>query len=1085
VRLFLLLATVSLSLFWPLVPRNRAGTTEPQTGNSKIVFSSNREGSYQIYVMNDDGSGVVRLTNSGANDDLPRWSPNGTKILFQSDRDHPDTGFMDIYLMNSDGSGVIRLTTDANDDSMAAWSADGTKIAFQSMRNGMNYQVYAMNADGSNQINLSNSSSSDGEPSWSPDGTKIVFASDRDHAGTNGIYVMNSDGSNQHSLTSTNGTTEDMQPVWSPDGSKIAFVSTRDITTETWPETDDDGNYIIRSALHINKEIYVMNADGSGQTRLTNAPANDESPSWSPLGLTILFRSDRERECCDPAAQIWSMNADGTNQIDLSNDGNSNDYSPALTIDITNTGSQLASNYSGNQPPVANAGGSYAAQTGQAVQLNGAASFDPDGTIVNYTWNFGDGTTGTGAVANHQYGASGVYPVSLTVSDNNGSTNSAQGFVTVDSVALPVKITFDELTNNTVVADQYLNQYGVRFSSANFFFPVHTKQDCGLTCSAVSFPNFISTKPDDTGQLIVTFQQPVSNLVFYAVGVDTLSGTFAFVDLYRNGSVTPSNTFAMNGNFTATVGFSSGTLNNIDKVVVRGVNDALGIGFDDFSFTVPADVKITSGRVNGYLNGTTQNALLGADVALNASPLPGAFGGETYNWSCVPSPCPILTTNNSSSVTLRTNELSSVVGNYTVTVNYNKSGVTTSGSFTINSILPTLTSFTATSQVAPSIWRPFSCVDQHPNADPHATSQWWFAKGCTAANSSVGINFHAKVDVDSFVSDPTKSGVKYVQAYSTYRKIMSRGIRCLTDRSTESDIASGYRADRGVDATKDIYDKNNYMDFSGLLTSIGIDENDSPGQALTRFDDWAFVDAVSIDDRAEMYLVYYSGSDPYNPPIQRPLGKYAWNWGGLVVFDWNGSDAVHIIRSLNPTYISPPSTFPQLLLPNKNEKQCPDGTPFTDNPIDSSREFVKYHYKDFLGRDPTGDKDANGNWIPGHEPDPRGWNFWTSNISQCVFDLNCVHARRISTGLAFFLSNEFMRSDPIMANGPGTPNFDREACNRQFVFYCYKLYLKTEPDLPGWNYWTDGLDHGVDQDNYGHIIDAFQLCADYRQRTFE
>jgi TolB protein len=82
-----------------------------------------------------------------------------------------------------------------------------------------------------------------------------------------------------------------------------------------------------------------MNADGSGQTRLTNEPANDDSPSWSPLGLTILFRSDRERDCCDPTAQIWSMNADGTNQLNLSNDG-SNESSASLRIDASSSASQ-------------------------------------------------------------------------------------------------------------------------------------------------------------------------------------------------------------------------------------------------------------------------------------------------------------------------------------------------------------------------------------------------------------------------------------------------------------------------------------------------------------------------------------------------------------------------------------------------------------------------------------------------------------------------------------------------------------------------------------------------------------------------
>lgn len=63
--------------------------------------------------------------------------------------------------MNADGSGQTRLTTDANDDGAAVWSPDGTKIAFQSLRNGVNYQVYVMNADGSGQVNISNSAAND------------------------------------------------------------------------------------------------------------------------------------------------------------------------------------------------------------------------------------------------------------------------------------------------------------------------------------------------------------------------------------------------------------------------------------------------------------------------------------------------------------------------------------------------------------------------------------------------------------------------------------------------------------------------------------------------------------------------------------------------------------------------------------------------------------------------------------------------------------------------------------------------------------------------------------------------------------
>jgi hypothetical protein len=225
-----------------------------------------------------------------------------------------------------------------------------------------------------------------------------------------------------------------------------------------------------------------------------------------------------------------------------------------------------------------------------------------------------------------------------------------------------------------------------------------------------------------------------------------------------------------------------------------------------------------------------------------------------------------------------------------------------------------------------------------------------------------------------------------------------------------------------------------------------------------------------------MYLVYYSGSDPYNPPIQRPLGKYAWNWGGLVVFDWNGSDAVHRERYSNPVLSSPSSTLPLRPPVHHDEVRCPDGSPFTNNPIDSSRVFVKYHYIDFLGRNPAGDAT--------HPADLVGWNYWTSGISQCVFDLNCIHSNRVNTGLAFFYSGEFINSDPEMANPPGTPGFNPAVYNRRFVYWCYRKYLGRDPTGdPGWDFWTNDLNSSG---NYAHAIDAFQSSTEYRdQRQFQ
>ena len=398
----------------------------PQAGSSKIVFTSNRDGNAEIYSMNADGSSLTRLTTNDFNDDRPRWSPDGTKILFQSDRDSPVTGTADVYVMNANGTGQTRLTYDAADDSAAVWSPDGSKIVFQSLRNGQYYQVYVMNADGTNQLNLSNGIAADTHPAWSPNGLKIAFASERDQPGFPSVYVMNSNGTNQTRLTISGAGLRDEQPVWSPNGMKIAFTSTRDSTTNYWTETDDyeipedDGQTFPKSRLNINKEVYVMNPDGTAQARLSNSLGNDDSPTWSPDGSKIVFRSERERDLFDPTPQVWTMNADGSGETNLSNSGDG-DFSPSWTSG------------SANQSPVSVPGGPYSGVVGQNAPFNGGGSNDPDGTIVSYAWAFGDGATGAGANPTHAYSTSGTYNVMLTVTDNLGAQGTASTTINIST----------------------------------------------------------------------------------------------------------------------------------------------------------------------------------------------------------------------------------------------------------------------------------------------------------------------------------------------------------------------------------------------------------------------------------------------------------------------------------------------------------------------------------------------------------------------------------------------------------------------------------------------------------------------------
>ena len=184
---------------------------------AQIAFESNRDGDFEIYVMDADGGNPRRLTNNPAKDYAPSWSPDGTHIAFESYRDNDKGHNIEIYVMDADGSNLQRLTNNLTEDKDPAWSPDGERIVFRARRDGhvenkfgITYEIYVMDADGGNQQKLTNNRGWDWDPVWSPDSERIAFTSDRD--GNSEIYVMDADGGNLQNLT--NQPHIDSGPAW-------------------------------------------------------------------------------------------------------------------------------------------------------------------------------------------------------------------------------------------------------------------------------------------------------------------------------------------------------------------------------------------------------------------------------------------------------------------------------------------------------------------------------------------------------------------------------------------------------------------------------------------------------------------------------------------------------------------------------------------------------------------------------------------------------------------------------------------------------------------------------------------------------
>jgi len=259
--------------------------------NEKIVFEYKSESGTAIWTMNADGSNMTPIKESVDGEDLA-LSPDGKQIAFTeinkkldpspsasasasaSASGPPTISVPHIVVRNVDGSKKVSLLNSPSRE--PAWSLNGQQIAVSSdekwstegLEGSYECGIYLVDLDGSDPPKrLTDEPGCETYPTWSPDGAEIAFSAD---SGTNfydtDIYVVNADGSGTpRRLTDDPGT--DIQPSWSPSGAEIAFSATRSGSLD----------------------VYKIDADGSGETRLTYSQLSEAQPTWSPDGDQIAF----------------------------------------------------------------------------------------------------------------------------------------------------------------------------------------------------------------------------------------------------------------------------------------------------------------------------------------------------------------------------------------------------------------------------------------------------------------------------------------------------------------------------------------------------------------------------------------------------------------------------------------------------------------------------------------------------------------------------------------------------------------------------------------------------------------------------
>ncbi len=305
---------------WVLVAPRPAMAEFPGQ-NGRIAFMrQDSDGFWQTWVANKDLSNQVKLTSKSADSGWAVWKPGGAKLAFDSNRADPDPtdsrAINDVFKMNPDGSGIVKLTHSEDFSDSPGWSPDGKKIAFASdRRNGAERQeIFVMDADGSHVRRVSTLPEAalyDHAPRFSPDGKRLVFTRFRTDPGTSALFTVRIDGSGLRQLTPWGNGAGDAD--WSPSGKKLVFEASpnkwcygeiytveadgqhlKNITDNRChagsadPVWSPDGKKILFMSAHafsggFGFGLATMHPDGSGRHFISPNPKEMHQPDWESI----------------------------------------------------------------------------------------------------------------------------------------------------------------------------------------------------------------------------------------------------------------------------------------------------------------------------------------------------------------------------------------------------------------------------------------------------------------------------------------------------------------------------------------------------------------------------------------------------------------------------------------------------------------------------------------------------------------------------------------------------------------------------------------------------------------------------------